>query len=706
MPDDLASRPQPDGPTGLAVGPGGIIYWTDPDQARLLRYDGQVSTVECVGGPGDAVTQFKTPRGLMYHSLLGRLFIADSGNDRIQVFDPRTRQLMGVWGQGDPTSELQEAGAPGVLRNPLGLAQDASSNVYVADNGHGRLQKFDLRGDVAPFTGPRDGQPWQPTSVAVARGADGREAVLALDPAAARVRVFSTEGTLQTDIDLTNNGAPIGLAAEDGGAVYVGDGSRGRIQKYRLSPRGGAELIGEAHYHGPIAALALDHRGRLLVLPDTGGPLALKLRGGCATVGHLWGGPFPDPTLAAESWHRLKAIGPRPPAGSELTLFVQRGRTGPAKPPPPWGDPAGAVPVRVEDLAPLQRKAPPTPMEPGVWYRAPGNAPECLFPGTPGEPIWVAVEFSSDGDASPSLSQLRLDFQYERLAAHLPDCYFEDVPNRGLIGRLVALFAGLFEEAEDTIDRLPGPVRPAGRGGRESGGARRSWWGWSRARGSSPGRVREAIGRAFSLHDLRGTTEGLVQALRAELGIRVVVEEPILQARCWVLPGDGPEPSPDGSHGIGSILGVTTTLAAGEPQGAVVGSSLTLDQTQLIGDDEIGLPIFGELAHRLIVRVYEHAGAGPEFLQSVRAVLDREIPCHVDYELCTIRPRMRLGLQARLGVDAVLAGPPTPTPLDAPGTGADLVLGGEPPALLGADSRLGRTTYLGQITPEAPPPED
>jgi hypothetical protein len=50
-------------------------------------------------------------------------------------------------------------------------------------------------------------------------------------------------------------------------------------------------------------------------------------------------------------------------------------------------------------------------------------------------------------------------------------------------------------------------------------------------------------------------------------------------------------------------------------------------------------------------------------------VLDREKPAHTTYTLCTIGPRMRVGATARVGVDAIVAGPPPPTALGAPGDG-------------------------------------
>jgi hypothetical protein len=52
---------------------------------------------------------------------------------------------------------------------------------------------------------------------------------------------------------------------------------------------------------------------------------------------------------------------------------------------------------------------------------------------------------------------------------------------------------------------------------------------------------------------------------------------------------------------------------------------------------------------------------------------------------------MRLGFQARLGIDTVIAGPAVPTRL---GDGPELVLGGDPPGRMG-ESRLGIGARLG-----------
>ncbi|MET0214548.1 MAG: hypothetical protein ABW292_16170, partial [Vicinamibacterales bacterium] len=75
--------------------------------------------------------------------------------------------------------------------------------------------------------------------------------------------------------------------------------------------------------------------------------------------------------------------------------------------------------------------------------------------------------------------------------------------------------------------------------------------------------------------------------------------------------------------------------------------------------ENFGGALFEDVAHRFCVHVYcaELTRAGT--LDTVRAVLEREKPAHTEYHLCVIEPSMRVGAQARIGIDAVVAqGPP------------------------------------------------
>ena len=45
---------------------------------------------------------------------------------------------------------------------------------------------------------------------------------------------------------------------------------------------------------------------------------------------------------------------------------------------------------------------------------------------------------------------------------------------------------------------------------------------------------------------------------------------------------------------------------------------------------------------------------------ALREVIDAEKPAHTDYHLCFVEPRLRVGFQARLGIDAIVGNGPAP----------------------------------------------
>jgi len=145
-----------------------------------------------------------------------------------------------------------------------------------------------------------------------------------------------------------------------------------------------------------------------------------------------------------------------------------------------------------------------------------------------------------------------------------------------------------------------------------------------------------------------------------------------------------------------SMLGWTTMLAPAQPQGAVVGTSAVLDQSQLITDDEFGSPLFTDVAYQFSVQVYRSQVMCPDAIANICAIIDQEKPAHTAYQLCVIDPLFRVGFQSRLGIDTVVAGPQRSLSLgtDQP-LGIESVLAGPAPSMLEEGSRLGVNTRLG-----------
>ena len=267
--EELGSLPAPDGPAGLAVGDDGTIYYSDPSQHRVFRInpcDGETCAIPCLGGMGSQPGSFQTPRGVLFDSKRQALYVADSGNNRVQIFSVDAFQLVDIWPHADPLSG-SPSDEPGNFDTPWSLASDGRGNIYVADVGGQRVQKFDALGRVVPSfwnnaAGTLNGA--SPREVAVAQSPEGeRVVVLALAASAVKIFIFDTTGQPWQTIDTDESTDVIGLAVS-AESIYIGDNEHRRILKFWFD----GTFVGEARgYNGPVAALAFDQLGRLLSIP-------------------------------------------------------------------------------------------------------------------------------------------------------------------------------------------------------------------------------------------------------------------------------------------------------------------------------------------------------------------------------------------------------------------------------------------------------
>jgi phage tail-like protein len=698
----LAGLPAPDGPAGVAVAAGGAVFYSDPGADLLWRIDpcdASAAAVPCFGGTGGLPTRLRQPRGLTFHSGRGLLLVADSGNHRIQLLDPASFGLAGVWGQADPAGPPRPGSEPGQLDTPWNLAADPRGEVYVVDYGNRRVQKFGAGGGViAGFWQQASGAGMAlPVAVAVRPAAGEDWEVLVLDGGAApRICVFTAGGELRRQIALPSpaSSGPLALAAT-GERIYVGD--NGSRELLVLDASG--TLLGEAAgFSGPVAALALAGEGAGCGCSQAGGaaaassglwlhpgggaaPLRLDRRAGRLRSGVLWGGPFgggAQPVL----WHQVKCLADPLAGGAHLQLYFATGDSAAGPPAPSAAASAPFVPPA---------GAPPPPGAP-AWTPLPLDALQGLIRGNPARHLWLGAHFSGEGQQSARLSQVRVDFDPQTWSRHLPAIYREQTPDPELLERFLALFASGFEDVEAEIRGLGRHLDVAG--------APASWLPWLAGwvgleleeTWTAP-RQREAIAGAFAAAARRGTVAGLEAALRFWAGVDAHIAEPILYSAWWSLPAAAAAGGGASGGGSGGGLGFDTVLAPAGIEGAVVGTTAVLDESFLTADGEgPGAHLYAELAHQFAVQVYERQVADPRRRAQVVATLEREKPAHTAYHLCVIAPRMRVGFQALLGVDTVVAGPPPARPL---GGAAGLVLGGEPAGRIGEGDRVGIGTRLG-----------
>jgi predicted membrane-bound mannosyltransferase/DNA-binding beta-propeller fold protein YncE len=215
-------------PKSFAAATGGLIYEQPPEEP-VLGPEGQV----IIGKPGGARGQFSAPAGLAVDRE-GTLYVADSGNYRIQKFDG-DGHFLGVLGTA--------GGNEGQFNEPWGVAVDSEGNIYVADTWNHRIQKFDssLRflkawGTAFLEVGKRQPEPLElfgPRSISVE--ADGNGWVT--DTGNKRVLKFDSDGNFLAQYGAPGNGPgqfdePAGIAIAPSGEILVADVWNRRIQRF------------------------------------------------------------------------------------------------------------------------------------------------------------------------------------------------------------------------------------------------------------------------------------------------------------------------------------------------------------------------------------------------------------------------------------------------------------------------------------------
>ena len=233
------------------------------------------------GGKGSGSGSFLAPGGLAM-SPEGDLWVADTGNHRLQKLRALRQDVAAVLGQ--PILVVGRRGhGPGELERPSGLAVDSRGNVYVADTGNHRIQKLGPNSRFLASWGGRGSAPGRfesPSAVAVGPG----DVLYVSDTGNHRVQVFDAAGRFLRQWGRRGKepGAfdgPRGLALDGAGNVYVADAGNDRIQK--LAPSG--TFLAEAgcpgsepgQFDGPVA-LAFDLDGYLYVV-DAGNHRIQKL---------------------------------------------------------------------------------------------------------------------------------------------------------------------------------------------------------------------------------------------------------------------------------------------------------------------------------------------------------------------------------------------------------------------------------------------
>jgi 4-amino-4-deoxy-L-arabinose transferase-like glycosyltransferase/sugar lactone lactonase YvrE len=254
-----------------------VVQAPTPPPAAAKPQEITLGQSEIWGGPGTDNGLFKEPRDIAVDRE-GNVYVADTGNRRIQKFDSQGEFLL-AWDGGEEK-----------FVEPLAVVVTSQGQVFVLDSEPGWIYRFTADGEsLGRFAGPK-AQFFHPRGMAI----DAQDNIYIADTGGCRLVKYDTNGNPLTQFGESGSGPgqlvePTDVAISPWGDLYVVDTANLRIQRWDLSGRYQAEwaISVASAYNGPHLALATD--GSLFVTTPEQHEVRRYSREG-ELLGQ-WGGP-------------------------------------------------------------------------------------------------------------------------------------------------------------------------------------------------------------------------------------------------------------------------------------------------------------------------------------------------------------------------------------------------------------------------------
>ncbi|HZY71764.1 MAG TPA: phage tail protein [Edaphobacter sp.] len=610
-------------PGNAALAPDGSIYLLDVQAGQVRRFDPcdcRFNPLPCLGGLGTGPRQVKDPRGIGI--CLGNLFLCDSGNHRLLVFARFRLALRGIWAPPSSAGFINPW-------QPTGIAFDRRRRVYVTDPANGCIHRFLPSGTwERSFPGFGDVR-W----IAI----DLCDRIYTVSQGETFARISGKDGE------------PIGTASRP---EEIAD--RFPSLNFKVDAFGNLDLSGLCQTTDSTGFFAPDGTSLDSLPPN---PPVLFSTTGTYLSEAL------DSRFYRCQWHRILLHGRLPlKTAIRVSTFTS------------------------ELQLPLSQiqNLPPEAWQTNQTVTAISGEWESLIFSGPGRYLWLRLQLAGNGSATPVIESIRLEYPRISLRRYLPAVFAEDPGGTNFTDRFLSIFDTSLRSIERKIDNeaayfdpLSAPAVANKTTGIDFLSWLASWVGVTLDRQMPVAQRRQILKQSGQFLCIRGTRFSLWKQLLLMLGMdadSVCCAHDQPQTTCCprplncappAKPSCSWEPPPlilehyqlrrwlflgQGRLGDASLLWGSRIVNRSQ-----LGANAQAGVSQLLTTPDPFHDPFLKFSNRFTVFVPSSTGKSDQKRRSLINLLEGEKPAHTQYQIEYVSPRMRIGFQSMIGLDAVIA---------------------------------------------------
>lgn len=680
---------------GVAVDREDNVYVLDAGHCVIKRFDRctqKFVELNCVGGCGREPRQLNKPNGLGISCCTNNLYVADTGNRRVQVFSVHDLALRAIWGpllvsqtsagyaiapsaakMQPPTKGCDPQWSyPDGTWQPWDVAVAPDGSICVSDFANGLIHYFDAHGCWRfASNGAAAGQPAliRPTRIAIDK--EGR--VYVIQQGLSYVIVLDAQGkflkTIQQPQQIAGDFCPVAVAVDVDGNLCLSDCVTRKVYFYHP--------VGDGSWCPSRCCGSHDAFASSITFTRDGVPLlADGMQGVChmqpvaayPVTGTYIAGPLDSKTYKCV-WHRVVLNGSlQPGAAVRVDTFTSESSK------------------TTDEIASLSESR---------WSTGLVDADcnlcewDCLVLSAPGRYMWLRLTLTGDGAESPEIDQIRVYYPRSSSLKYLPPVYSADAVGADFLDRFLSIFDTMSGSIADRItyiaqffDPRSAPANPQNVGGTDFLSYLGSWIGMSLRNDWPVERRRELVRQAHRLYALRGTPAGVKLAVELYTGVKPTILE-LFRMRRWLIVDQ-------------STLGNCSMVFGNDVMHRLqIGANSNIGNFRLIDWGNPNLDMFNEYANQFVVVVPRWQGATDADMQNLKQIVQMAQPAHTQATIQWAEPRFRIGIQSFVGVDTIVGTYPIGVIEGQGSLGYDTVLGepGERNAGPG-DARVGSTSVL------------